>query len=266
METEPIKKVSGGKITFIILICIISAALIYYSIMSIMSPERELARLKSAYGVITDEKNPVNQLIITDSAYLKMLRQKSFLQSRSLMAETDSIYFIVNLSDSTANLEISGVSVHETKIKSFRISSILMKGNEYSILTMLSTPLTIANSFATIKKEPVMIKMAPKDTSEYKPDVMPDTSIVEPVNFKLEMTNGIILYVYQEEKEKAADRISFRRFDISDRVTDTWNSVKSVAHFKIPQYHPFIKLIIPRADAKIIYRALPKKGQIAVYR
>ncbi len=266
METEPIKKVSGGKITFITLICIISAALIYYSIMSMMSPERELSRLKSLPGVITDEKNPVDQRIFTDSAYLKMLRQKSFLQSRSLMAETDSIYFIVNLSDSTANLEISGVSVHETKIKSFRISSILMKGDEYPILTMFSTPLTIANSFATIKKEPVMIKMAPKDTSEYKPDVMPDTSIVEPVNFKLEMTNGIILYVYQEEKEKAADRISFRRFDISDRVTDTWNSVKSVAQFKIPQYHPFIKLIIPRSDAKIIYRALPKKGQIAVYR
>jgi len=34
-----------------------------------------------------------------------------------------------------------------------------------------------------------MIKMAPKDTSEYKPDIMPDTSITEPVNYILEM-NG----------------------------------------------------------------------------
>jgi hypothetical protein len=110
-----------------------------------------------------------------------------------------------------------------------------------------------------------MIKMAPKDTSEYKPDIMPDTSIVQPVNFKLDMTNGVRIYVYQDEKEKPADRKSFRSFDINDRLKDSWNSIKSVAHFKVPEYHPFIKLQISQSDAKIIYRALPRNGQIAVY-
>lgn len=80
------------------------------------------------------------------------------------------------------------------------------------------------------------------------------------------MTNGTRLYVYQEEKEKWRDRITAFRFDLKYRLRDTWNSLKSVAVFKVPEYHPFIKMKLTRADAKIIYRALPKNGQTAVYR
>ncbi len=63
---------------------------------------------------------------------------------------------------------------------------------------MLSSPMTIVNDIATIKKEPLMIKMAPKDTSEFKPDIIPDTSDYEPVNYILEMDNGIRIFVYQD--------------------------------------------------------------------
>jgi hypothetical protein len=35
--------------------------------------------------------------------------------------------------------------------------------------------------------------------------------------------------------------------------------------FRIPEYHPSIRLRIHRSDAKIIYRALPEHGQIGVY-
>jgi hypothetical protein len=130
---------------------------------------------------------------------------------------------------------------------------------------MLSTPLTISADLATIKKEPVMIKMAPKDTSEYKPDIMPDTSITEPVNYILEMTNGIRIFVCQEENEKRADRMSLLKFDIHDRLHQTWIAVKRVAVLKVPEYHPFIKIKLPRSDAKIIYRAIPKNGQISLF-
>ena len=111
-----------------------------------------------------------------------------------------------------------------------------------------------------------MIKMAPKDTSEYKPDIVPDTSITEPVNYKLIMTDGTRIYIYQEENEKSVDRMNLFRFNLMDRLRESWTSLKSVAVFKIPEYHLFIKIRIPRADAKIIYRALPKNGQIGVFR
>jgi hypothetical protein len=265
METEINNKRHRRKVTFIMLISIISVFIIYYSVMSMIGPVRKQEEIKNEFGSKAAEKNEVDQQILMDSTYLKLLKEKAFLQSRVVMAETDSIYLTINLADSTVNLEISGIVVHKAKMKSIRTSKILTKGNENAILSMLATPFTISHAFATIKKEPLMIKMAPKDTSEYKPDIMPDTSITEPVNYILEMRGGIRIYVYQEENIKFTDRINHLSFDIKDRLRDTWSSLKSIAVLKVPEYHPFIKLRLPRTDAKIIYRAIPKNGQIAVF-
>ena len=266
METEKNTKKRFGKVTFLVLTGIISVFIIYYSIMSMISPVRKMEEIKKEFGVKTTDKNGVDQQIIKDSSYLMLLKEKALLQSRIVMAESDSIYVTLNLADSTANLEISGVVVHKAKMKEVKTSKILLKGNENAILSMLATPFSISHAIATIKKEPVMIKMAPKDTSEYKPDIMPDTSITEPVNYILEMNDGIRIYVYQDENVKLNDRISHFTFDIKDKLRDTWSALKSVAVFKVPEYHPFIKIRLPRTDAKIIYRAIPKNGQIAVFR
>jgi len=266
MENETTNKKSGRKVSFIVLISIISAFFIYYSIMSMLSPARKLEELKKEFVTKTAEKSEVDKQIIMDSTYLKLLKEKAFLQSKIIMAETDSIYLTINLADSTANIEISGVVVHKAKMSSVKTSKILMKGNDNIILSMLASPFTITYAYATIKKEPVMIKMAPKDTSEYKPDIMPDTSITEPVNYILEMNGGLRIYVYQEENVKFSAKMSQFSFDIKDRLRDTWSSLKRVAVFKVPEYHPFIKMKLPRTDAKIIFRAIPKNGQIAVFR
>ena len=233
--------------------------------MSFLSPGRTLERISNEYVLKQDEKARIDEKIFSDSTYLVKFREKAFLQSRIALAESDSIYLTINLADSTADLEIYGVVVHSTKIKDLKMSNILRKGNDRVISSLLSTPFTISGSIATIKKDPVMIKMAPKDTSEYVPDIMPDTSITEPVNYKLEMTDGTRIYIYQEENEKSSDRMNVFLFDFRDRLHESWNSLKRITLFKIPEYHMFIKLKIPRADAKIIYRAVPKNGQIGVY-
>jgi hypothetical protein len=266
METENTDNKPGRKVSFIVLISIFSAFIIYFSLMSMISPARKLKEIKKDFETKTAGKSEVDQRILMDSTYLMLLREKAFLQSRIIMAETDSIYLTINLADSTVNIEISGVVVHKAKVSSVQTSKILMKGNENIILSMLASPFTISYEYATIKKEPVMIKMAPKDTSEYKPDIMPDTSITEPVNYILEMNGGIRIYVYQEENVKFSDRMSHFSFDIKDRLRDTWSSLKSVAVLKVPEYHPFIKMRLSRSDAKIIFRAIPKNGQIAVFR
>ncbi len=265
MESEQKNNTPGRRKAFTVLIIVISVILIYYSIMNIMGPAKKLAALKDEYGIKPAKNNAIDEAIYSDSTYLGLLKEKAWLQSKTLMAVTDSIYLTINLQDSTVNIEISGVVVHTSKISHQSISKILMKGNDNVILTMLSTPLTIASSFATIKKEPVMIKMAPKDTSEYKPDIIPDTSITEPVNYILNLTDGIRIYIYQEEHDRAGDRLNQFLFDIKERMRDTWNAAKHVVLFKVPEYHPFIKLRLSRNDAKIIYRAIPKNGQIGIY-
>lgn len=265
METEVGTKKSGIRIGIIILILLICSFIIYFTVMSVLGPARKLELIKNELNSKHTDQNPIDNKILTDSAYRKLLKEKSFLQSRIVMAESDSIYLIIDLADSSANMEISGVVVHASKISDLKTSKILLKGDESVIYSRLATPFTISSSISTIKRDPILTKMAPKDTSEYIPDIPPDTSLTEPVNYIFETTDGTRIYVYQEENEKRSDWMSQFVFDTKDKLKNAINSMKSVIAFKVPDYHLFIKIKIPRADAKIIYRALPKNGKVAVF-
>jgi hypothetical protein len=266
MENENISKQPRKRTGLIILVIVIVAFVVYYTVMSLLSPGKALERISNEYVVKQDKKNKIDDKITSDSLYLETLREKAFLQSRIAMAESDSIYLTINLADSTADLEIYGVSVHTARIKDISMSNILRKGHEYTISSLLSSPFTIESAISSIEKEPLMLKMAPKDTSEYQPDIIPDTAKYEPVSYILELNYGIRLYVYQSETSKPDDKRHLFRFDLHDRLQNTRNSLKSLLVFKVPEYHPFIKIRIPRADAKIFYRAIPRHGQIAIYR
>ena len=264
MGTEKMTKASGIGLIYKIPAILVLAFMVYYTVMMLLAPSGTLKKMEDEYGFRQDENNTADERILTDSAYLKLLKEKGFLQSRIAMAETDSIYLTVDLTDSIVNLEISGVEVHTAEIKKMNISRILKHGNDYIISTMLSRPLNIAREYSSIQKEPLMIKMAPRDTSEYVPDIIPDTADYEPVNFILEMDNGIVIYVYQEEKLNQGDAMNLFGFDLRYRIKNSIRSLASVFTLKVPEYHPFIKLRLSREDAKIIYRALPRQGQIAV--
>jgi hypothetical protein len=266
MKAESANKNSGWKYFLIVLIVISAAVLAYFAVMNIMAPLHKLDSINKEFAIKLPEKNKPDERIYSDSTFLKLLKEKSFLQSRIAMAETDSIYLSVNIPDSVINLEINGVIVHITRIEKISISRILREGNEYIISSMLGKPFSIEKSYSTIFREPLMIKMAPKDTSEYQPDVIPDTARYEPVNYILEMSNGSRVFVYQYELSHTGDKMNMLKFDVRYRLRDLLESIKSVAAFKVPEYHPYIKIRIPRKDARIIYRALPVHGQIAVYR
>jgi hypothetical protein len=182
------KNTSHKRTGLIILAVFLVSFFIYYSVLMVLSPVRKMAAIKEEFGYKESDKKKVDERVFSDSSYLALLKEKSFLQSRLIMAESDSIYLTVSIPDSTINIEISGVTVHKARINSLKASRIIRKGNQQLILSMLATPFTVSNSLSTIRKEPVMIKTAPKDTSEFKPDVMPDTSLTEPVSYILEMT------------------------------------------------------------------------------
>jgi hypothetical protein len=264
METENANKPPFSRLVFMIFLSICTLFIVYYTAMSLLAPGRKLEEMKKEFAPEPATKKSGDNKVFPDSTYIRLVKERAYLQSKVVMAQTDSIYLTINLADSTMNLEISGVIVHKARIGSYKTSGILT-GNENIVSAMLAAPFTIASALATIKKEPVMIKMAPKDTTEYKPDIMPDTSITEPVNYILEMTNGTRIYVYQIENNKRSERMVQFKFDLNDRLHQTWNALKRVAVFKVPEYHPFIKIKLPRSDAKIIYRAIPKNGQIAVF-
>lgn len=234
--------------------------------MSMLSPARKFASMENSFNINSNISSDIDEAMFSDSAYLNLLEKKALLLSRIEMARTDSIYLTINLSDSTVNIEISGVVVHVSRMSTIELSKILINGDWKIRQSILASPFTVSNEISTIRKEPVMIKMAPKDTSEYIPDIIPDTSLTEPVNYILEMTNGTRLYVYQEETENFSDRMSFLNLDLRSRLRDTWYALKNVVLFKVPEYHPYIKIRLHRSDAKIIYRAIPKNCQVGLLR
>lgn len=239
---------------------VIVVFLVYYSVMGWIGRSKMLNELSVKYAFRQGKEEP-DKSILSDSAFLALLKEKAFLQAGTIMAETDSIYMCVDLRDSVSYLSISGVTVHSAPISFMDVSSVISKGDRSFVYNMLSRPFTIDSSFATIRREPIMVKIAPKDTSEFKPDITPDTSKVEHVNFILTMDNGIRLIVLQEEKDTKGDLV----FDLRMRLADAKEAFVSVIKFRVPQYHPYIKIRLRREDARIIYRALPVRGQVAIY-
>jgi hypothetical protein len=254
-----------GKPRFTLAVILTGLLMLSHLIMSLSAPEKKLDELRSKYGADENTKNLPDETFLADSAYLSLLKEKAYYQSRVSMAASDSICMTVNLAGNTVNLEIGGVVVHSAGILKKSISSIL-KRDEYAILNMLSGPFTIASDISSIRKEPLMIKMAPRDTSEYQPDMIPDTTDIEQVNFILTMENGVKLYVYQYEKLKAGDNFHRFLFDFRDRLKTTAAALLRTITFRIPEYNPAIKIRLARADVKRIYRALPCHGQVGIYR
>jgi hypothetical protein len=266
METEITKKPSSRKLALLILVIFLGVVLIYYAFMAMQAPVKRMDAMREEYSLKQKGEAIVNDTILSDSLYLALFREKSFLQARSALAETDSIYLSMNLVDTVVSLEINGVSVATTRFSKLSMSKMLKDRNNYIVSSFFSKPFTIERSFSSIPREPLVIKMAPKDTSEFEPDIPPDTADYEPANYILETDNGAVLYFYQEEKLNKNDGMHLFLFDLRYRLRNTLGTMKSVFTFKLPEYHPFIKIRLPRSDAKIIYRALPVRGQIAVYR
>ncbi len=240
--------------------------LIFYMVMSLMSPARKLSEINQEYGYKASEKSKIDERFFNDSGFVATNREKSFYQARVIMAESDSLSLSIDLPDSTAFLEISGVTVHKITLSNIRVSKVLLRADEYAVTSLFSTPLVIDNDFSAIRKEPVMIKIAPKDTSEYKPDILPDTTRAESVNYIFEMKNGLRLYIYQNSDDIDKGGFSVFLFDLNDKLRTVRDNLKSISRFKVPDYHPAIYLRMKKSDARIIYRALPKHGMISILR
>jgi hypothetical protein len=262
---EEIKTKSKVSVALYAIAAFLLVLITYYTIMALIAPSVKISAINKEHGFKAEENATMNERIFSDSAFIRLNRDKAFAQARITMAESDSVSLALNLSDSTAILEINGVEVHRARLSFISISKVLSKADEYAVSTMLSSPFIVKEDFATIPKEPLMLKVAPKDTSEYKPDILPDTARIEAVNYMMEMENGVRLYIYQLNDEEGGGLRKYF-FDVNDRLKNIAAVFGKILVFKLPEHHPAIRVRMERSDARIIYRALPRNGQIAVYR
>lgn len=235
----------------------------YYTVMSVRSVNAWIQSTNESYGLSgTGEEETT---FWEYEAYAQLQKENAFLKARLQMASKNTIGLSLNLSDSTIALEISGVTVSTVGVSEFRKSRSLKGLESAASAKLFSEPMKIAGSGASIEKEPVIEKIAPKTAEEAAiPDQIPDTAKSEPVFFELWFENGLRLLVLQQENETRHDRKNRRHFIYKRAIKRTAANIKSVLRLKKPEYHPEILIMIPASDARAVYRAIPENGLVAI--
>jgi len=210
------------------------------------------------------EKAEFSFVSTSDSSIIAKQVEYAYINAQFEASKSDSISLTLNFLDSTANLMIKGVVVHSAKIENYQLSRFVDAVDQVALYRMLSLPLQVTGHTSTIAKVPLMVKIAPKDTSEYTPDVVPDTTDIDAVNYIFETSSGIQLYFYESNPRESADGLKQFKFDFRDRVQSGYELFKAAFNFKKPEYHPEIRIKLKKRDAKMIYRALPENASIVL--
>jgi hypothetical protein len=264
-EKQSISFLRNFIIVFVVFIVFLTLLVAGYLILLNAGAKKEIVSINTRFESDQSKESAVNEQLFSNSEFLQLQQKKAFLQARILMAEADSVNLSLNLRDSIAALEIHGVSVFSSHISQIGMSSVFRKADANAILQLFSRPFSVQESYATIKKESLLINIAPKDTIEANvPTTMPDTSAVESANFILLMDNNVKLFVYSEEDESIDKRILFA-FDLKDRLRFLKAALKNILKFKVPEYQPYIKIRLPKEDVKIIYTAIATRAQVSIY-
>jgi cell division protein FtsB len=241
-------------------IAIVLAAIGYLAYFAWLSPVEKLNFLNDTYNPKPYPANTIDYRL--DTALFRIKKEEAFLKSKVALLANDSIYLVIDLKDSLLSIEIQGVAMHRVKIVRMSKSGIFNGMEGTALVNQFSSPFKIDSMFATIPKDPYILKIAPEDTIQAQKNVsIPDTVRAEPVIFSTYLNRGILLQISQSEEDKSRSSLKYL---MKKRFERTMKFVKSAINFKVPEYQPFITIEIPSKDARAIYRALPRNGFIAI--
>jgi hypothetical protein len=163
--------------------------------------------------------------------------EELFWKNRVLIAGDKSIDLVIDLEDSLLCLEIRGVPLREIRINQHTLSTSMLYLKWYSAYkTWLKDPFQLQNdSISTIVKEPVYVKDLTSHPLEYYDDWTYFNRLENegPVHYLLKYNRGLRVQIDQDSSAEDLDLIGIDEF-----------------------HGHWIKLKIPAADAKAIYRAL----------
>ncbi len=194
-----------------------------------------------------------------------LLRERAYKEALLKLAESDSIQLVVNLSDSTVLLNIKGVPIHETRIREFSRDKFLEKLPLMQEIKLFSLPLTVLSQYATIVKEPVVVRHAPRDEEEAAENAwQPDTLVQKPAFVAFSAEYGIQIIFEQDRVESFRERWKKFGFYSHLRTRKATSAVKNFLLFSGQEYQPAITIELPVDDLRAIYRALPDSTLIVL--
>lgn len=213
----------------------------------------------------TDGKadSAIQQLLLKKKA---LELEQAYLLSRLSMAASDSVALAVDLTDSTAFLEIRGVPVRRCKITRFAVSGGLQRLRlRGETVTWLSTPFVVREAAASLPKAPIRVRQAPTDTIEAKEKAEGEIPIEKrDVYFTLHFDKNLSLTVAQTQRTSAIGWLQRAQYVLARSWLTLTDDVGALVRLKRPAGRVHIRLQVSREDAKAIYRALPAQARVAL--
>ncbi|MBC7187239.1 MAG: hypothetical protein H5U38_09420 [Calditrichaeota bacterium] len=194
-----------------------------------------------------------------------LLVEEAFLKNRLTIAKTDSVALSIDLVDSLLTLDIRGVPVRECKIQRYSTSGALHRARRSPRLSgWVSRPFVLRKGWGTIVKAPIKKVDAPKDTVEAErlANMTPPPDSGD-VAFILEFTRRLTVKVSQAEEFSGKGHLQKLAMLAKHRVASLAEGVTNFRRLRQPAPPLIVSIELSRADAKAVYRALPRHALLA---
>ena len=182
------------------------------------------------------------------------------------LSKKDSIHLIINVPDSALGLFINGVVIYNVRMTTMKLDPMLRKLSQGMYVQTFSKPLSVTLSEASIIKEPIIEKIAPKNPEELLTSITtPDTLVHQPVFIKLITENGIHFLITQNEDMTSVDKKANRSFWRGRKMERAKSFLNAMVKFQPYEYQPSVILEANDKALTAIYRALPEQPKVVVY-
>jgi len=252
------------KIWIAIVLLIPAIVLLVYFIQVAVAP---MNKIKELHNYVYADTTFIQGF---DSIYYQpemsdLLIEKAYKEALLTLSTSDSIQLVVNLSDSTVGLSIKGVMIHQTKVKTIEVDKLFQRLRLPERIKLFSQPLNVEGQSATIVKEPVVVREAPKDTLEAAQNAWePDTLIQNPAFASFIIEHNIQLILEQDNNIDPINKKAKSSFYYQMRKEKAILSVKNFIDRKPQVYQPVIIIEMPVDVVRAIYRALPENPLVVI--
>ncbi|QQS51607.1 MAG: hypothetical protein IPM71_02455 [Bacteroidota bacterium] len=194
-----------------------------------------------------------------------LLKERVYKEALLKLAENDSIQLVINLPDSTVCLYIKGVKIHESKALKIKRDALLDKVSNLQYAWLFNEPIAIQTQFATIVKEPIVERQAPKDTIEAAANAyQPDTLVQKPAFLLMELNYGIRVILEQDRRVSFEDKWEHFKFYSHIIHNDVQFGLNNFMKIQKHDFYPTLTLEIPMDELRAIYRALPTQSWVVI--
>jgi hypothetical protein len=235
-----------------------------YAVLVALAPVEKLKEIEkqsvsdnSSIADALQELNHVN--------YHSVIRKQAFLDACLAQSVEDSIALSINLCDSTLNISIKGVNIHHSTISNFEIDQMFTKLSNLSYKRLFSSPIAIHQQYATIVKEPVVVREAPNNPAEAEVNAwQPDTLVQNPAFVQLYLDHDFQILLKQDQNNNLHQKKAHFKFNTTINFESAKNSIIAFLSFKKQTYKPTITIYLPVDELRSVYRALPKHTSVSL--